>query len=134
MVVLGHWNAHFEKNLAYMTTQLHLLYVESDVVTRVAPFRLRKVKVGELVEKGESAPALDLPHNEMEMFLQAFMNAVWEYGIRPKGISELNEVLAAKEKNLDDLRLINIGLMQLLGLKIPPVEDEITYVKDNPPG
>lgn len=55
---------------------------------------------------GPEAPSFQFAGDEGREFLQAFMDAAWEQGIRPVGLEDHTNELKATKFHLEDMRLL----------------------------
>ncbi len=65
------------------------------------PFKLHTLFEGAtILESGDAA------RDGQQSFLQAVMDAAWEYGLRPTGFNDTKESMKATVKHLEDMRAI----------------------------
>ena len=58
-------------------------------------------------------PTLRLPEGEINDLLQAFADAAWERGIRPRQIEDQRNQVAAMTEHLSDLRRVSFKLLKI---------------------
>ena len=100
------WRVHIETH--FYTDKMKVWVHRFDPHTRTADFvqgPLTMITVGE-GQLSPDVPTLELNRMDAEDFLQAFMDAGWEEGIRPQGFEDHTNELKAVRYHLEDMRLL----------------------------
>ncbi len=97
------WNAYARWEPQYGGHSLVLIKEGLEGRSMVTMFEMEKLgRHGELRKDSLQA----IPHEEVEDFMRAIMDAAWEVGIRPTGLSDHTNELTAVRCHLEDMRLL----------------------------
>lgn len=97
------WRVIIQNDFSRMVTDLVIIAESASPSERlvVKPWVLDKVDRGMLTE-----PTYRMDEGQIDGLLQAFADAAWEHGIRPRQIEDQRNQVKAMESHLTDLRKI----------------------------
>lgn len=85
----------------------------------VQPFEMKKFEAYSHVPREEAFCLTDkFGSASVKNFLQAMMDAAWEFGLRPTGIKDQKDELAAVRYHLEDMRTLALrdnGPIEIIG-------------------
>lgn len=103
------WRVFVDRRPWSFESALHIVLERpGGVRAQVLPFELQDIE-----RNMASKPTVLLEENEIEDLLQAFTDAAWEQGIRPRQIEDQRSQVKAMEVNLSDLRRIAFKLLKI---------------------
>lgn len=73
----------------------------------------------------ERPPTMELPTGDVTQFLQAMLDEAWRRGLRPAGVLDATNQVAALREHLKDMQDISFRLLDT----VAPVKDRITVAK-----
>lgn len=103
------WKVHIERQPWILATKFYVVDRDHNGDGRVLRVSYENIKRGGLID----GPSIELSDGEDDQFLQAFMDAAWEIGIRPTALEDQRNQVAAMGEHLADLRRVSFKLLKI---------------------
>jgi hypothetical protein len=103
-------HAYVFKNWVRETIDLHIVETNLETGERF----LMTNAMFQKMEEAQSLFDIDDPVRLRMEEAQELMNELWNAGLRPHDVRDINDVVSAKDKHIDDLRKVLDGFLRMV--------------------